>query len=615
MPPSEPLSRARVPERSHVRGLTGLRALAVVAVLGFHLVPAAVPGGLIGVDVFFVVSGFIVTRLLLRELAVTGRIRLGAFWVRRARRILPALAAMIAVIVPLAFAVDSDLLTGIRRQLIGALTFSFNWVSIAADGDYFADEQPDIFMNLWSLAVEEQFYVLSPLLVVLALVCFRIRRRSLSVVALGLAAVSAVAMGALSGDPFGSPTRAYFGTDTHAFGLLIGAALALALGPDDLAVPSRRSRVFRTLIGSAALGTLIVIALTLSSAGGLPTRGGLLLSSVAAAGLVWSAATVPALGRYLDMRPLRWVGERSYALYLWHWPLLLILGATPLVGATPLLVLATVALSVAAAAASYVFIESPFRRAPRSGPRADRPRRATRVAAGALAGVLVIAALGIAVVRGDASEAEQLVARGRQAVEALPSAAESSAPATDTPAPPKSPSSSSPAPRTPAVRGTDITAIGDSVMLAAAPALQRGFPGIAIDAAVSRSIWAAPDILGRQADAGTLRRYVVIGLATNGEIPIGVLEKARARIGPDRVLVLVTGHADRGWIAAANAALAAFAARSPRTVVADWDAAITSRPGALARDGIHPQSEGGQIYTDVVRRAIAAARVAGPGAP
>lgn len=107
----------------------------------------------------------------------------------------------------------------------------------------------------------------------------------------------------------------------------------------------------------------------------------------------------------------------------------------------------------------------------------------------------------------------------------------------------------------------------------------------------------------------------MIGLATNGEVPIGVLEKARAIIGPDRVLVLVTGHADRGWIASANATLAAFAAGSPRTVVADWDAAIAARPGALARDGIHPQPEGGVIYADVVRRAIAAARAAGPGAP
>lgn len=420
MLPSEPSSRARVRARPHVRGLTGLRALAVLGVLGFHLAPAAVPGGFIGVDLFFVVSGFIVTRLLLQELARTGRIGMGAFWARRARRILPALVTMIAVIVPLAFVVDSDLLTGIRRQLIGALTFSFNWLSIAAEGDYFADEQPDIFMNLWSLAVEEQFYVLSPLLVVLALAGFGMRRRALVAAALALAAASAVAMGVLSGDPFGSPTRAYFGTDTHAFGLLIGAALAAALGPDDIAVPSRRSRVLRTVVGGAALGVLITIAVTMSSAGGFPARGGLLLASIAAAGLVWSAATVPVLGRCLDMRPLRWIGERSYALYLWHWPLLLILRATPLVDVPPLLVIATVVLSVAAASASYVFVERPFRRATRPGLRADRPRVAARVTAGALAGVLAIAALGIAVVRGDASEAEQLVARGRHAVEAPP---------------------------------------------------------------------------------------------------------------------------------------------------------------------------------------------------
>uniref|UniRef100_UPI00197C3ED3 acyltransferase family protein n=1 Tax=Microbacterium sp. CPCC 204701 TaxID=2493084 RepID=UPI00197C3ED3 len=225
MTPNAPLNRP--PARLH--GLDGLRAIAVTLVVVYHLFPPALlPGGFIGVDVFFVISGFLITSLLLREHDATGRIRLGRFWVRRARRLLPALVAVVAVCSTLAWVVGGDVLVRLGAQIAGVATFSYNWLSIAGGGGYFAAATPELFRNFWSLAVEEQFYVLWPL--VLPLVLFLPRAWLRIAVAMVFAAASAIWMGAVisRGDDL---TRAYFGTDTHAFGLLLGVALAFLLAP------------------------------------------------------------------------------------------------------------------------------------------------------------------------------------------------------------------------------------------------------------------------------------------------------------------------------------------------------------------------------------------------
>lgn len=604
-PPAAPVAH---PAR-RVGGLTGLRALAVVAVLGYHLAPASLPGGFVGVDVFFVVSGFIVTRLLLVERSRTGTVRLGAFWMRRARRIVPALVSMLAVCVPLAAAVDPALLHGIRRQLVGAATFSSNWLAVAADGDYFRAARPELLTNLWSLAVEEQFYLLCPLLLVLAVGVLRLRRRTVVLVASSLAVLSAVAMGLLASAPLGSPTRAYVGTDTHAFGLLLGVALAVALGVERL--PARQGRLANVplAIGGVSAATLAVLAVTMTASDGLPAHGGLALASAAAAGLVWAGATVPALGRLLDSRPLRWLGERSYAVYLWHWPLLLILGATPLGGLPVLLAVVVAVVSLCAAAASHVLIEEPLRRGSlRHGDPVERRRRQVPVMA---MGVLVVVTLGVAAMHDDTSEAERLVARGRSAVESSPSAPPSAPPA---PSATPAPTATAATPPLAAVQGGDVTAIGDSVMLAAAPQLQAALPGIAIDAEVSRSMWAAPEMLSALAHSGALRPVVVVGLATNGEVGEEQLTQVLDIVGDRRTLVLVTGHADRGWIPGANAALADFAAGKPNVVVADWDTAIAAHADELADDGIHPEPSGGDVYAATVRGAIETALARDAGA-
>ena len=257
----------------HVPGLDGLRAIAVVVVVLFHLTPGAMPGGYLGVDIFFVVSGFIITRLLLIEHVSTGRIRLGSFWARRARRLLPALVVLLLACSTVALLIGGDVLVGLGAQLLTAVTFSSNWYFIASGSDYFASTAPELFRNLWSLAVEEQFYLLWPL--VLLLVVLRMPRAArLVLLALGTIA-SAAAMWMLLTP--GNPTSVYYSTGTHAFGLTLGALLAVASRwwPTRALEWPRAARRALGVAGLLGLAGLLALSFLMPGDADWPYRGGL----------------------------------------------------------------------------------------------------------------------------------------------------------------------------------------------------------------------------------------------------------------------------------------------------------------------------------------------------
>ena len=215
---------------AHLDGLDGLRALAIGAVLVYHLDPSWLLGGFLGVDVFFVVSGFLITTLLQREALAHGRIAFGRFWTRRARRLIPALVVCVVVSTVAARVAHHDLVVHIGRQILGALTFSTNWVETAAGSSYFDQTAPQLFMSFWSLAVEEQFYLVWPLVVAVIMTTTLLRGRRVAVglgVSLGVALLSTALM-ALLYVPGEDATRVYYGTDTHVMGLMLGAALAFA---------------------------------------------------------------------------------------------------------------------------------------------------------------------------------------------------------------------------------------------------------------------------------------------------------------------------------------------------------------------------------------------------
>ena len=598
-----------------VTGLDGVRAIAVVLVILYHLSPGAVIGGYIGVDLFFVVSGFIITTLLLRERESTGRIALGAFWRRRARRLLPALGVLILVCCSAAYVIGRDVLIGLGSQVLGAVTFSSNWLFLAAQSDYFGGTVPELFRNLWSLAVEEQFYLLWPLLLVL--VFLRVPRW-LRIAGIVLIAIgSAVAM-ALLWSPEAA-TRVYYGTDTHAFGLAIGALLAVVAlhWPSTLLEWARWQRRVLGVAGWIALAGVLALGMVMREDTQIVFQGGLAAVAVLGA-IVIAALLVPGslLGRILESPPMRWIGQRSYGLYLWHWPVfILVVAAMPGWGRDGLEGWAmggiALAITVAAAALSYELVEQPIRR---DGFRATLARfgatfRASRHAFVASVWVVLltitagIGTAGAVINDPGTGETELLVQAGQQALDEANANAETAAPSPlatpgaegvedDPGAPPKP------------VGGEQITAIGDSVMLAAVPTLQQKFPGIQIDATVSRSIYVAPALIRKLISKDKLRDVLVLALGTNGPIDREVLDEIRELIGPDRQMVVVNVQAPRSWTPGVNTTLSSFALYYRDVELANWHDAIQPSLNLLAGDQIHFGSAGATVFSSTIRDAL-----------
>lgn len=605
-------------------GLDGLRALAIVAVLVFHLDPHWLPGGFLGVDVFFVVSGFLITTLLVREHTATGRVDLRTFWARRARRLLPALLLVVPSAVLLARLTESDLLVGVGRQVLGALTFTSNWLEVAAGSDYFAATAPTLLANLWSLAVEEQFYLVWPL-VTLLLLRLLPRTAPRVGVALGLAGLSTVLM-AVRLDPE-APTRVYYGTDTHVMGLMLGAALAFAWAAPHRAwtTDPRWVRVRRPL-GVAALTTLALLVALLDEGSALTFRGGILLASLATAALVLVVVERPGrLRALLELPAARWLGARSYGIYLWHWPVLLVVGqdvpVTPGGGGWVLTRGWAVLVTLAAADLSYRFVETPVRRLGVRGAvaallgrvRVGGPRRA-RVVWG-LAAALAVTLVVVLVTAPTRTSTEELLRAG-EADLARAAAATPTTRATPTARPSARPTTARPTSSTPTARpaattvrqpwtmptGAEIDAFGDSMLVGSVHAMRYYFPSVRVDARSNRRWSALPGLITAR---GTVRRAVVLSFGTNGGTDLAALRRALTALGPDRMVVVLTLHGPFSRVERDNAALREAVAGYRNVALADWDAALADTSGMLQSDGIHPSIRGAHVYARAVQQAFA----------
>jgi peptidoglycan/LPS O-acetylase OafA/YrhL/CubicO group peptidase (beta-lactamase class C family) len=342
--------------------LERLRALPLAGVLLYHAEINA-HGGFLGVESFFVLSGFLITALLLAEWREYERIDLQAFWLRRARRLLPALFLMLLGTLALVALLLRGEASGLRDDILAALAYVMNWHLVASGQSYFDPMvRPSLLQHLWSLAIEEQFYLLWPLLFAGGMRLLGARGLLLAILA--VAAASAMQMAWLY-HPGADPSRIYYGTDTRASALLIGAALAMVWTPGRARMPAGRGwGVLLDGAGLLTLGGLGAAYVWLYEAHPLLYRGGFLLVALATAAVIW-VATHPAaraLPALLAWRPLRWVGLRSYALYLWHWPIFTVTRPyvdVPLEG-WPLLLLRLVVVG-ALAELSYRLVELPVR--------------------------------------------------------------------------------------------------------------------------------------------------------------------------------------------------------------------------------------------------------------
>ena len=610
---------ARPPAGGRLAGLDGLRALAIMAVLVFHLDPTWLPGGFLGVDVFFVVSGFLITTLLVRERVASGRIDLPGFWSRRARRLVPALVVCVPASVLLARLSEGDLLVGIERQVLGAFTFTSNWLEIGAGTDYFAATSPQLLMNLWSLGVEEQFYLLWPL-AVLGLLALTRRAEVRAACALGLAALSAALM-ALRLDP-DSPTRVYYGTDTHIMGLMLGAALAFAYAaPHRAWTTSSWWAEHRRQVTAVALVTLLGLMALGGEDSALTFRGGILLASVATTALVLVVVERPGrLRALLELPPARWVGSRSYGIYLWHWPVFLVIGQDlPVAPGGPTYLLTRlwcVVVTFVIADLSYRFLETPVRRHGFAGSAQSATARLRRLGTrGArivwsVALVLVVALVVVLVTAPDRTSTEQLIAANEaELADVAPSPAAS--------ATPRAATTNTSAAAVPAVwtmpKGSEIDVFGDSMMVGAIHAMRYYLPKVRVDAKSNRTWRVAPGLVKARGDS--LRRAVVLAFGTNAGTDEKAIRRTLAEIGPNRMVVIVTEHGRFARVATDNEQLRAIVEGMPNVRLAEWDAALAGTSGQLQPDGIHPSLVGAHLYARTVRQAFADLSQAHTGEP
>jgi peptidoglycan/LPS O-acetylase OafA/YrhL len=393
------------PGQRYVPGLDGIRALAVLCVIGYHLNVSWAQGGMLGVGVFFTLSGYLITDLLLGHWNRHGDLGLGIFWLRRARRLLPALFLMLAVVSVWVAVFDAAQLAEVRRQVVSAALYFANWSTIAAHGSYFSRfAAPLPLDHLWSLSIEEQFYLIWPWLLMLGIYMVR-SRIGLALVTLLGGAVSALVMGRLYHAGY-DPTRVYEGTDTRACGLLVGAALAMVWPtriPRRAARRSVRSPLRLDLMGVAGLvGVLLLVGKTNAFSPFLYPYGFILLSVATAATVAAVVNPSSLLGPILGCRPLRWIGVRSYGIYLWQWPIIVLWGPQRAGFDWPRAVL-EVGATLVVASLSWRYVEEPIRhgalgrlwRRARSGVGDLSARRRTFALSGTTFGAVSLAVVGL----------------------------------------------------------------------------------------------------------------------------------------------------------------------------------------------------------------------------
>jgi len=361
----EPVKR----NQRYMPGLDGLRAIAVLAVVLFHLGFDWAPGGMLGVGVFFTLSGYLITDILLGQLNARGRIKLTAFWLARARRLLPALFLMLAIVVAWVTIFGPAQPDEFRKGVVSAVFYVNNWQQIFAEASYFARfEAEGPLDHLWSLSVEEQFYILWPFLLLIGVKLVHERplpsgvRPRLALLAVAGAIASSILMAVLY-EPSFDPSRLYFGTDTRAAALLFGAALAMVWPSRKL---SRRiAPQARNTLDAVGAAGLLIIAIMIWQVGELSPflyRGGFVILSLATV-MALMPLTHPAcrLGAWLGVRPLRWVGVRSYGIYLWQTPVIVLTTPQGIHDDSLLRALLQVAAIFAIAALSWRFVEEPIR--------------------------------------------------------------------------------------------------------------------------------------------------------------------------------------------------------------------------------------------------------------
>jgi len=620
----------------YLPALDGLRALAVLAVIAFHAELPMCGGGFLGVEVFFVVSGYLITALLLDEQQTRGRISLPHFWQRRARRLLPALLVLLIAALALSLTIAPDSLAGTRSDTTAALLYVSNWWQVIHHHSYFMDvDRPPLLLHLWSLAVEEQFYLVWPLAV--ALIGRRAQRWVLRVALLG--GISSALWLAWLYDPSVDPTRVYVGSDTRSSGLLFGAALAVVVPPFAAAgTLARRAQLGREALGATGLLALAWLACRFSSHDPLLYRGGLVLVDMASAALIAGLVAPTAVSRLLGARPCAWLGRRSYGLYLWHWPIFavtrpefdLALSGGALLGLR-------LALTFVTAELCYRFVEQPIR-----GGALGRLRARPWVlgASGASLAALALALVGLS---GSRLAAARVPAPRAPLVPSSRAASSRRAAELSTPVSVAQPSPTHAGLALDPAWPKTLTLLSDSVGLGLSHALPAALPEWKVEV-LGRPALMVKQVVPEFLNARAVGSVVVIALAYNSLFEperknyarwSGIWDRSAERLLSDlkacgaKKLVWITLReptpevvTDAGrdqyeryawFFPYVNERIRALAARHPELTIADWQA-VANQPN-LTKDLIHLSPMGVSLMTRTVTHAVLGGRLPGRATP
>ncbi|MBC1473180.1 acyltransferase family protein [Listeria grandensis] len=609
-------------KRKYVPSIDGLRALAVIAVIAYHLSFGWASGGFLGVDIFFVLSGYLITNILLTEWEKNERINLKKFWIGRFRRLIPAVYLMIVVVVVFAVIFNRPLLATLRGDATASFLYMSNWWFIFHNVSYFDSfGMASPLKNLWSLAIEEQFYIIWPLFLFGALKFIKKPAIILRIIVIA-AIISAIVMAILY-SPDGDPSRVYYGTDTRAFGLLLGGALAFVwpftrLSPN---IPMA-GKITVNLAGTISVAIFAFCVATVNEYDSFLYRGGMFLIAINAIVMIATIAHPASyLSKLFSFKPLRWIGVRSYGIYLWHYPIITLTTpitevGTPSLGRAALQVAATLII----AELSYRYVETPIRK---KGfiPYIKSFRlqellhwRGYPIGKWAFIGSLVLLlgffALGMSNLIPVKTNAEgtqkthvKTVAKPKTSVVPPKKEAAPSDPAKKPATTPKK--SESKKPVTPdQIKYAQSVAIGDSIMIDIQPVLEKAVPNIAIDGLVGRQMTDALNTATQYGKYNSKGSAVILELGTNGPFALKKMEEL-VQMFDQASIYLVNTRVPRQWESEVNESIKKIDAEYDNVTYVDWYSLAVNHPEYFGQDGVHLTKKGVAAYVNLLTSKMA----------
>lgn len=620
-------------KRRYITGFDGVRAIAVLAVILYHIFPKALPGGYLGVPIFFVVSGYLITDLLRQELEATSRVNLLGFYQRRIKRLYPALLMMLVLTAAYITLFDRGALLGLRATLLTNLTYVYNFWEINHGQSYFQQfTAPSPFTHLWSLSIEGQFYLLWPVVVWL-LAKLKISAANVFKGLMVLAGISGLVM-ALKFDP-NNINRVYYGTDTRLFTILFGAALAYIWPSVHLSTKLNHANQ-RTLniLSGISLGLIALGFFTLNGQAATTYYGGMFLFGLAAMIFVGTIAHPNTfLAKPLSNRIFHWIGTRSYGIYLYQYPVLVFFEhAVPhyadyhvLYGLIEITIIGLIS------ELSYRYLERPLQRFNLAKTKDvyvkfvnnDRP-----VLIGTGVTIIVIAIVSFGLFQPQAATGYQSPLQIQLAKRSKEVKAKNKA-VLATPSKPFTKKAKTAGRKAPAITltakqrqnarqyhltpsqvqtlsSTQITAVGDSMLINVGPSLQKIVPTV-IDGKIGRQPGVAPMLLQKQ----KLLPNILVMLGTNGLVKQPTIAEVMKMAGKNRHVFWVNNYVEqKSWIAPNVKMLAKEAKRYPNFHLLDWHALVAKHPDWLGPDGIHPNTVGDVQLTNLIASEVARVNMA-----